>query len=1430
MEYPIGGLSDNVAFGKQPPGTSPVLLNERSIDPRTGRIRGAQRAGLSKYNSNLLSGANPIKHIRSFVRNNRLITYKDKTSGGSSGSDTSSTYDEVFATTTEKGKECRNLVTDRQSNVYATDGNGSIQKFSADGESIWRLEVPVSDRHDIIRALDVDDLFNVYVGISDGTDSEKGKIFKYRQEPIEEDETCKETQEPTIKEWEIETGRWVERVKVRRGFLYTLQNDPETNRAFITIYDLINTTQPELVSEREVPHPAHDFDVGLDGSIYVASDENSTRGINPRVRGYLGRAIDWTPQNLTDSAKRIWTWLRAEDLQFDLQDGDGVTFWEDFSGNGHHLKADLVDAPTFQSIGIGGLPSVHFNRAAQQFMESDGNEEVDLKFVDQMRTVIPGAETSSWALFMVIRAPREAVKTCVIQQRDAELQGDPSPLFQTYQGIHANTGTDATPASPAAANAGDIFGSGFSLNGAGNDAAHGNFPNDFQFARSADSTGHATTGDPDPGTYTAPGVFEPLDTDTRTAIVTLTHNGNSSGDVTSVWRCNGVPIDIWAAESWQTLDPTTVGKNSMDVYAVSDYFQGDIAEILVIADNEASTTSGTGHAVTHPSNGTSGLYYPDDVWDSTQDATEIEQIEGYLAWKYGIHNELTAPNSSPPAGTFPHPFHTDLGPPPVPGSPSETLLLDTTPILSKYDANSLDLQWALSSREDPGFTNKARGGIGYAVAADCIGNVWSFGPHGDPLNTPDDTEDITWRYIVDDGDNFITDDTGLSSQTEEGAFSIRQGISQTYKYPVMVVDKHNNLYCPTDDTDPDTPGDLPVNYTFVILANDQGVAALHNLRITVNSSPGTTLEYKLGRACAIDPNIPDYQGDLVTTQAANKARAEFCYIGTDNQQFLRFSGLTYTNGAGTYNGTDAFDTWRFHENAVVIQRSTPGPGSSGDDFAVASKSADGDTITLTTTGGTSGGSAIIDLELAPGTVETVHKARLVDADDNTSGSLREQVNLAAVNGNLVQFDDTAVPTTVGTGVFNTSAKIIQSAEVRGEVFFTDGLGRYRVFRRVEDSSNDEVAVVDAKEGKIPPRCKLMTTYRGRLVIAADPNEPHNWYMSASNDAYNWDFFPTVPTSTQAIAGNAPVRAGLSPDIVTALIPAKDDTLIIGGDRSINMLSGDPAQGGQIDLISETRGIAFGSPWAKDPEERIYFFGSKGGVYVTVPSPGATPQRLSVDWIERRLQDVDLSTHRIEMEWDWRGEGLFIAQVPYGAGGSIVQHWFWEQKTGSWHEDEYGNSDFTGCQPTTIAVLDGDTLQDRVLVFGCEDGYVRKVDENARDDDEDGSGDPVPIYSRARIGPIMSPKGNQARYTAVWPKLASDQNGCEFKVFFSDTADVPGDPKRIGQLRPGNNGRVPARGRGTALWFELSNGSVGESWAYEGGFIEAIEAGRSRSRS
>jgi hypothetical protein len=61
IPWPLRGINRNFGFQGQPGGTTPDALNVRSIDPVSGRSRGAQRAGLTRYLDGELTASSPIQ-------------------------------------------------------------------------------------------------------------------------------------------------------------------------------------------------------------------------------------------------------------------------------------------------------------------------------------------------------------------------------------------------------------------------------------------------------------------------------------------------------------------------------------------------------------------------------------------------------------------------------------------------------------------------------------------------------------------------------------------------------------------------------------------------------------------------------------------------------------------------------------------------------------------------------------------------------------------------------------------------------------------------------------------------------------------------------------------------------------------------------------------------------------------------------------------------------------------------------------------------------------------------------------------------------------------------------------------------------------------------------------------------------------------------
>jgi hypothetical protein len=462
------------------------------------------------------------------------------------------------------------------------------------------------------------------------------------------------------------------------------------------------------------------------------------------------------------------------------------------------------------------------------------------------------------------------------------------------------------------------------------------------------------------------------------------------------------------------------------------------------------------------------------------------------------------------------------------------------------------------------------------------------------------------------------------------------------------------------------------------------------------------------------------------------------------------------------------------------------------------------------------------------TDNTLHKMRLV-LSTQVSGATRSLVNVGSSGGDIVTFTTAGVTVpTGGSGALDTTARYVQSTTLFKLAYFTDG-------RQIKQYDPVTTTVSEFKclsSGAMPSRCALIETWRGRIVLARSADEPHNWFLSKKDEPTNWDFFPPTPTEIDAVAGNNSL-AGLCPDIINSVIPYSEDILVFGGDHSIWALVGDPAAGGRLELVSDITGMAFGRPWCKDPNGILYFVGSRGGLFKWMP--GAKPERISLYKIEKQLQEIDFSTHYVRLVWNYKDEGIHVFQCPFGAGGTQVDHWFWEQKTDSFAKDIFGTSTYTNVQPTAVMVIDGDDFDDRLLLIGGEDGRVRKWDPDARSDDtRTDLTTKIPIDSFATIFPIVPPSefaaGLETQFHGLTVVLGDREAGCRYELFSSDEPDSFGAARRQGQLSPGRNAPKWEKVVGAFCGLRLRNAAQEERWSYERGYLYAVPAGMVRPRA
>jgi hypothetical protein len=456
------------------------------------------------------------------------------------------------------------------------------------------------------------------------------------------------------------------------------------------------------------------------------------------------------------------------------------------------------------------------------------------------------------------------------------------------------------------------------------------------------------------------------------------------------------------------------------------------------------------------------------------------------------------------------------------------------------------------------------------------------------------------------------------------------------------------------------------------------------------------------------------------------------------------------------------------------------------------------------------GTEALNNELTEVAAQSVHKFQIALPTHAANGQGRLRQLIGVSNGIVhVQgtvgweaFDDAADPQ------LSANASFYWYVQVAGKVFIGDGISA-----AVFDPKKGTLAKFEAVgAGEVPQKAYLACAYRKRLVLAADTK----WYMSAANDPFNWEYFPPIQTVADAVADST--VAQFSSDIIHTLIPGQDDYLYFGCSGSILLLRGDPLNGGQLDIVSEDVGMSFGNSWAKDQNGVIYFFASRGGVYRMVP--GGLPESISDAsgsqdvTVQADFEAINQNDYRLELEWDYNHDELIVSQIPYATENlALIRSWRWSRKLNAWWPDRLGS---TGLIPFSSWSADGDLATDRTIIFGCQDGYVRSLNDLVNNDDE------VAIDAYVTIGPIQSGSDRDTAIGRIKAILAHESGGCSFEVFSTDAPSLAegNDPLAYaslvasGSFEPGQNPRISVRARGPYLWIRLRNNKQNEGFAVE----------------
>lgn len=419
----------------------------------------------------------------------------------------------------------------------------------------------------------------------------------------------------------------------------------------------------------------------------------------------------------------------------------------------------------------------------------------------------------------------------------------------------------------------------------------------------------------------------------------------------------------------------------------------------------------------------------------------------------------------------------------------------------------------------------------------------------------------------------------------------------------------------------------------------------------------------------------------------------------------------------------------------------------------------------------------------------------------TSIATRRSIQgLAVCNGTIYEFDTTSFTTpTGGSSALSASAPVVFSAPLFDTMYFVEGANYVKY-------NGGTVSTWTASAGSLPTnstnKCRLIELWNARIVMAGLIGDRHNWFMSKKGDASDWDYSPATVTVLTAAAGNN-ADAGKVGDIINAMIPYDDDTLIFLCDHSIWRMTGDPQEGGRIDKISDTTGGAWGRPWTKDDKGTIYFFGSRGGIFRM--SEGSKPEEITLNRIDQLLSEIDLDTNLVRLGWDDDKKTLHVFVSPLTEGAAT--HFAWDQRTDSWWIDVFGDNNHN---PLAVCLFDADDFADRRFLIGGMDGRIRYFDEDSKNDD--GTAIDAFVY----LGPVKGSQDQRVKLNEMTANIVTGSDAVTWDQYRGESAQAAyaASSYRSGTFSAGRSyaKRLPVAGH--SIFIRLRNNTSAQWWGME----------------
>ncbi len=342
---------------------------------------------------------------------------------------------------------------------------------------------------------------------------------------------------------------------------------------------------------------------------------------------------------------------------------------------------------------------------------------------------------------------------------------------------------------------------------------------------------------------------------------------------------------------------------------------------------------------------------------------------------------------------------------------------------------------------------------------------------------------------------------------------------------------------------------------------------------------------------------------------------------------------------------------------------------------------------------------------------------------------------------------------------------------------------------------------------------IMALAFGRIFMN-NLTSPHQWFATRAGDPQD---IQVSQSDVGSAASSQTSEAGLVGDEITAMAPYKDYYLVFGCVNEVWVLRSDPVAGGILTRVSKTTGIFSNTSFCWDDKENFYFMGSDGIYSISAEAlvNAQAPVNITKQHAPRLVRDMALNrrTDRVAMAYDKDRYGILISVTQMDGGWSTI---FWiDLRTGGIFPEDY-NADHL---PASLHYFNARRKDERLLLAGGQDGYIRKFDDDTYSDDGSNA-----IDSWAFIGPITDPETARGKVKLSSLSVTTGTDTTELKVslFSAETAEelvdniIAGAAPSIARTFSGDNlfPTIRQKIENGAIAVRLGNDTAAKGWSIE----------------